>query len=81
MIQRSESSCQELGQSDISVLRKAELKDRLGNIRKVFDKQMKEKETLANKAVCPTIVHHNDTHVVQQGTRTIPSILQGKRKC
>ncbi|KAG6853372.1 hypothetical protein C0991_004931 [Blastosporella zonata] len=38
-----------LGQSDISVIKKAELKDRLGAIRKAFDKQVKEKETLANK--------------------------------
>ncbi|KAG6905576.1 hypothetical protein DXG01_001872 [Tephrocybe rancida] len=38
-----------LGQSDISVIKKAELKDRLGAIRKAFDKQIKEKESLANK--------------------------------
>ncbi|KAG6820894.1 hypothetical protein H0H93_010238 [Arthromyces matolae] len=38
-----------LGQSDISVIKKAELKDRLTIIRKAFDKQVKEKETLANK--------------------------------
>ncbi|KAG6901162.1 hypothetical protein C0995_016297 [Termitomyces sp. Mi166 len=38
-----------LGQSDISVIKKAELKDRLGAVRKTFDKQVKEKETLANK--------------------------------
>ncbi len=42
---------QELGQTDISVLRKAELKDRLTSIRKAFDKQMKEKEAAAHKQV------------------------------
>ncbi|KAG6813654.1 hypothetical protein H0H92_008891 [Tricholoma furcatifolium] len=39
----------ELGQSDISIIRKAEMRDRLGAIRKAFDKQVKEKETAANK--------------------------------
>ncbi|KAJ7287695.1 tRNA synthetases class II (A)-domain-containing protein [Mycena rebaudengoi] len=39
----------ELGQSDISVVKKAELKDRLGAVRKAFDKQVKEKEMAANK--------------------------------
>lgn len=43
---------QELGQADISVLTKAELKDRLGAIRKAFDKQIKEKEAALNKSVC-----------------------------
>ncbi|KAG6889578.1 Alanine--tRNA ligase [Termitomyces sp. T32_za158] len=38
-----------LGQSDISVIKKSELKDRLGAVRKAFDKQVKEKEMLANK--------------------------------
>jgi alanyl-tRNA synthetase len=42
---------QELGQAEISVLRKAELKDRLTAIRKAFDKQAKEKEAAANKEV------------------------------
>ncbi|KAJ7925137.1 tRNA synthetases class II (A)-domain-containing protein [Mycena leptocephala] len=35
--------------SDISVVRKAELKERLGVVRKAFDKQIKEKEAAANK--------------------------------
>ncbi|KAF5325876.1 hypothetical protein D9611_000208 [Ephemerocybe angulata] len=39
----------ELGQSDISVLKKAELKDKLGVVRKALDKQIKEKEAAANK--------------------------------
>ncbi|KAG5716331.1 Alanyl-tRNA synthetase [Termitomyces sp. T112] len=38
-----------LGQSDISVIKKSELRDRLGAVRKAFDKQVKEKEALANK--------------------------------
>ncbi|KAF8560160.1 hypothetical protein OG21DRAFT_33874 [Imleria badia] len=39
----------ELGQADISVLVKADLKERLGAIRKAFDKQIKEKEAALNK--------------------------------
>jgi hypothetical protein len=46
---------QELGQADISVLLKAELKDRLATVRKALDKQIKEKENAMNKAVCPFI--------------------------
>jgi hypothetical protein len=42
---------QELGQADISVLLKAELKDRLATLRKALDKQIKEKENAINKAV------------------------------
>ncbi|KAI6153792.1 tRNA synthetases class II (A)-domain-containing protein [Pisolithus tinctorius] len=48
----------ELGQADISVLRKAELKDRLAAVRKAFDKQIKEKEAAANKAVLDALVAH-----------------------
>lgn len=44
---------QELGQADISVLVKADLKERLGAIRKAFDKQIKEKEAALNKSVHP----------------------------
>lgn len=35
----------------MSVIKKVELKDRLTTIRKTFDKQIKEKETIANKEV------------------------------
>lgn len=42
---------QELGQADISVIRKTELRDRLATIRKAFDKQAKEKEAATNKEV------------------------------
>ncbi|PPQ74039.1 hypothetical protein CVT26_006942 [Gymnopilus dilepis] len=40
----------ELGQADISVLKKAQLKDRLASIRKAHDKQIKDREAEANKA-------------------------------
>ncbi|PPQ99712.1 hypothetical protein CVT24_009695 [Panaeolus cyanescens] len=39
----------ELGQADISVLKKAQLKDRLATIRKAHDKAIKEREAQANK--------------------------------
>ncbi|KZT00869.1 uncharacterized protein LAESUDRAFT_731875 [Laetiporus sulphureus 93-53] len=41
----------ELGQADISTLKKSELRDRLATVRRAFDKGMKEKEAVANKAV------------------------------
>lgn len=41
----------ELGQANISVIKKAELKDRLATIRKSFEKQLKEIENAANKKV------------------------------
>ncbi|KAJ3931584.1 MAG: tRNA synthetases class II (A)-domain-containing protein [Lentinula lateritia] len=40
----------ELGQVDISVIQKAEMKERLGKMRKSFDKQVKEKEATLAKA-------------------------------
>ena len=45
----------EIGQADISILVKSELKDRLTTLRKAFDKEVKEKEAAASKAVrhCP----------------------------
>ncbi|KAK7057327.1 alanine--tRNA ligase [Favolaschia claudopus] len=39
----------ELGQADISVVLKGELKERLAVVRKAYDKQIKEKEAAANK--------------------------------
>lgn len=41
----------ELGQADISVLKKAELRDKLAAIKKAFDKETKEREVILNKAV------------------------------
>ncbi|EEB92753.1 hypothetical protein MPER_08693, partial [Moniliophthora perniciosa FA553] len=48
----------ELGQADISVLKKNELKDRLAVIRKAFDKQVKEKEAAAGKAALEDFQKH-----------------------
>ncbi|EGO00200.1 hypothetical protein SERLA73DRAFT_107224 [Serpula lacrymans var. lacrymans S7.3] len=57
----------ELGQADISVIRKAELKDRLATVRKAFDKQIKEKEAAANKAAIDALVHHFDENKNAEG--------------
>ena len=45
----------ELGQADISLLRKSCMRDRLTTLRKAFDKEVKERETAANKAVCDSV--------------------------
>jgi hypothetical protein len=42
---------QELGQADISTILKSHLKDRLAVLRKAFDKEVKDQETAATKAV------------------------------
>ncbi|KAI0359918.1 hypothetical protein OH77DRAFT_1419277 [Trametes cingulata] len=39
-----------LGQADIALLKKNELRDRLAAVRKAFDKHLKDKEAAANKA-------------------------------
>lgn len=44
---------QELGQADISLVEKMRMRDRLAALRKSFDKEIKEKELTATKAVCP----------------------------
>lgn len=50
------SGCtQDLNQADISVLRKAELKDRLAKSRKAFDDENKAREKAASKAVGPLL--------------------------
>jgi alanyl-tRNA synthetase len=36
---------------------KAELKERLAVVRKAFDKQIKEKEAVANKEVCQPLLN------------------------
>ncbi|KAJ7739279.1 Threonyl/alanyl tRNA synthetase [Mycena olivaceomarginata] len=46
----------ELGQGDISVVLKAELKECLAVVRKAFNKQIKEKEAAANKEVCQPLL-------------------------
>ncbi|KXN90914.1 Alanine--tRNA ligase [Leucoagaricus sp. SymC.cos] len=48
----------ELGQAEISILRKAELKDRLATIRKAFDKQVKEREAATNKEAIDRVVKY-----------------------
>jgi len=48
----------ELGEADISVIKKAELKDRLAIARKAFDKQIKEKEAAINKEAINKILQH-----------------------
>lgn len=61
---------QELGQAEISVTRKADLKERLAAIRKAFDKQVKEKEAAANKevAMLPRLVLIQLTNVFRLST-------------
>lgn len=46
----------ELGQSDISLLRKSDMRERLMALRKALDKETKEKETAANKAAVQAVV-------------------------
>ncbi|KAH7097232.1 tRNA synthetases class II (A)-domain-containing protein [Auriculariales sp. MPI-PUGE-AT-0066] len=48
----------ELNQADISVLRKAELRDTLSKIRKTFDDEAKAKEKAATKAAVDAINQH-----------------------
>ncbi|CCM06371.1 uncharacterized protein FIBRA_08629 [Fibroporia radiculosa] len=46
----------DLGQADISVLKKAELRDRLAVVRKVFDREMKEKEATTIRAAASDVL-------------------------
>ncbi|KAH9972402.1 tRNA synthetases class II (A)-domain-containing protein [Lactifluus volemus] len=46
----------ELGQADISLLRKSDMRDRLTVLRKAFDKETKEKEATANKAAVEAVI-------------------------
>ncbi|KAJ7045355.1 tRNA synthetases class II (A)-domain-containing protein [Mycena alexandri] len=48
----------ELGQADISVVHKSELKERLAVVRKTFDKQNKEKEAAVNKEAVDKVQQH-----------------------
>ncbi|KAF9245909.1 tRNA synthetases class II (A)-domain-containing protein [Melanogaster broomeanus] len=57
----------ELGQADISVLIKAELKDRLAAVRKAFDKQIKEKEAALNKAAVDALVTYFNENPDSEG--------------
>ncbi|KAI9437694.1 tRNA synthetases class II (A)-domain-containing protein [Lactarius indigo] len=52
----------ELGQADISLLRKSGMRDRLTGLRKAFDKEIKEKEATANKAAVEALTgYFNDS--------------------
>lgn len=51
MVTYSRRPIQELDQADISVIRKVALRDRLGAIRKAFDKEVKDAENAASKEV------------------------------
>ncbi|GBE81242.1 Alanine--tRNA ligase [Sparassis crispa] len=80
----------ELGQSDISLLRKTELRDRLGAIRKAFDKQIKEREAIANKAAVDGINEYFEKNEdaeayfavleVNGNVKVLQSIAQQSRK-
>ncbi|TDL24327.1 hypothetical protein BD410DRAFT_786443 [Rickenella mellea] len=48
----------DLGQCDLSVLRKAELRDRLATIRKTFDKQTKEREQVLQKTIIDEVTQY-----------------------
>ncbi|KAF9076559.1 tRNA synthetases class II (A)-domain-containing protein [Rhodocollybia butyracea] len=48
----------ELGQVDISVIKKAEMKDHLATMRKAFDKQIKEKEAATAKLALEQFQQH-----------------------
>ncbi|KAI0671691.1 tRNA synthetases class II (A)-domain-containing protein [Trametes maxima] len=45
----------QIGQADIALLKKNVLRDRLGSIRKAFDKYLKDKEAAANKAAADAL--------------------------
>ena len=45
----------ELGQADISLIRKNALRDRLTSVRKAFDKEVKERETKAQKEAVESV--------------------------
>ncbi|KAF8622345.1 hypothetical protein AX15_007078 [Amanita polypyramis BW_CC] len=48
----------DLGQANISIIRKGELKDQLTTIRKAFDKHVKEIENVANKKAIEDILNY-----------------------
>lgn len=64
----------ELGQAEISLHRKAELKDRLTIVRKSFDKYIKEKETAVNKAAVDALVAHFQENSQSEGYFTILNV-------
>jgi len=52
----------ELNQADISLLQKNELRERLGAVRKAFDKETKEREAAANKAATEEVTQFFQTN-------------------
>ncbi|KAH9949608.1 tRNA synthetases class II (A)-domain-containing protein [Amylocystis lapponica] len=69
----------ELGQADISLLRKSELRDRLAITRKAFDKQMKEREVPVNKAAIASVTEYFQQHPDAQAYFAILN-LEGNAK-
>lgn len=81
-LMRCSPTSQELGQADISVLVKADLKERLGAIRKAFDKQIKEKEAALNKLVCHVALRELINIDFVAGCRHTGHLFQRKsRRC
>lgn len=64
------TSFQELGQSDISVIIKAELRNRLAAIRKAFDKQNRDREAAINKTVSVSGNHFLNRFISFPGCRS-----------
>lgn len=73
----------ELGQADFSAVRKTELKERATALRKAFDKEVKDKETAATKAVVDTFVSYfkdnegADSYISSVDVQGNAKILQG----
>ena len=73
----------ELGQADFSAVRKAELRDRATALRKAFDKEVKDKEAAATKAVVDAFVNYfkdNESagsYITSVDARGNAKILQG----
>ncbi|TFK96651.1 tRNA synthetases class II (A)-domain-containing protein [Pterulicium gracile] len=79
----------ELDQADISVIRKVALRDRLGAIRKAFDKEVKDAENAASKEAQNALAKHfedssNDSYVaavnVNANSKTLQSLVQQCKK-
>jgi hypothetical protein len=72
---------QELNQADISIIKKSELKDRLAVIRKAHDKEIKDRETQANKNVSRHFLYPlrelGANMLLLPGDRAAATILQG----
>ncbi|THH15470.1 hypothetical protein EW146_g5010 [Bondarzewia mesenterica] len=69
----------EIGQSDISLIVKSELKDRLATLRKAFDKEVKEKEAAMNKTAVESVVRFFEENPNATGYFTILDV-QGNSK-